>query len=98
MQNRQPVVYIMANESRTTYIGVTSDLFSRVWQHKFKSKPNSFTGRYTINKLVYFADFSRMDDAIAFEKKLKGKSRAFKLGLIEEKNPRWNDLAWNWFD
>lgn len=98
MTNKSPVVYIMANQSRTTYVGVTSDLFTRVWQHKYKSKPDSFTGRYNINKLVYFAEFARVDDAIAFEKKLKGKDRAFKLALIEDKNPRWNDLAWNWFE
>ena len=98
MSTKVPVVYIMANQSRSIYVGVTSDLYTRVWQHKYKSRPNSFTGRYNINKLVFFAEFARMDDAIAFEKKVKGKGRAFKLALIEETNPRWNDLAWNWFD
>jgi putative endonuclease len=46
---------------------------------------------------VFIAEFARMDDAIAFEKALKGRTRAKKMGLVEEHNPRWNDLAWDWF-
>ena len=98
MRTNQPVVYIMASETRTLYVGVTSDLYTRVWQHKFKDKPGSFTARYGCSRLVFYAENPRMDDAIAYEKFLKGKSRAFKIALIEEQNPRWNDLAWNWFD
>jgi putative endonuclease len=52
---------------------------------------------YTVTRLVWFAEFERMDDAIAWEKALKGKTRAKKMALIEERNPRWNDLAWDWF-
>ncbi len=51
-----------------------------------------------MTRLVWFAEFVRIDDAIAFEKALKGKSRGKKIALIEESNPRWNDLAWNWFE
>ena len=98
MKTKVPVVYIMASQSRTIYTGVTSDLFARVWQHRYGDQRNSFTGQYGCTKLVYFTEFARMDDAIAFEKKVKGKDRAFKLALIEEHNPRWNDLAWNWYD
>ena len=50
-----------------------------------------------MHKLVYFAEIPRFDDAIAFEKHIKNKSRAWKMGLVEEQNRRWNDLAWDWF-
>jgi len=50
-----------------------------------------------LHKLVYFAEIPRFDDAIAFEKHIKNKSRAWKMGLVEEQNRRWNDLAWDWF-
>lgn len=53
--------------------------------------------RYNVTKLVYIAEFARIDDAIAWEKMVKGRSRAWKIALIESGNPRWNDLAWNWF-
>lgn len=86
----------MASESRTLFVGLTSDLYIRVWQHKFKDKPGAYTGRYGCSRLVFFAESPRMDDAIAYEKYLKGKSRTFKIALIQERNPRWNDLAWNW--
>ncbi len=94
---KQGYVYILANARRTVYTGVTSDLESRIWQHKAHAH-EGFTKRYNVTKLVWFAEFARIDDAIAFEKALKGKSRAKKVALIEESNPRWNDLAWNWFE
>jgi predicted GIY-YIG superfamily endonuclease len=89
-------VYIMASATRTTYIGVTTDLEVRVWEHKTHAY-DGFTKRYNITKLVYIEEFSRIDDAIAWEKALKGKTRAKKIAVIEERNPRWNDLAWNWY-
>ena len=89
-------VYIMANESRTIYVGVTSDLEKRVWEHKAHIH-DGFTKRYKATKLVFMSEFSRIDDAIAYEKAIKGKSRAKKIALIEQQNPRWNDLAWNWY-
>jgi putative endonuclease len=91
-------VYIMANPSRTTYIGVTSDLEGRVWDHKTHAYPTSFTAKYDITRLVYVEEHANLDDAIGREKALKGKSRAKKTRLIETENPRWNDLAWDWFD
>jgi len=93
---KQAYVYMLASTSRTLYTGVTSDLQRRIWQHKTHVH-DGFTKRYNVTKLVWFAEFARIDDAIAFEKGLKGKSRAKKIALIEESNPRWNDLAWNWF-
>jgi putative endonuclease len=93
-RQREPCVYIMANAHRTIYTGVTSDLYVRVWQHK-RHALGDFTKDKDCTKLVYIAEFGRMDDAIAWEKALKGKSRAKKIALIETRNPRWNDLAWN---
>ena len=93
---KQPCVYMLANTSRTLYTDVTSDLERRIWQHRSHAH-DGFTKRYNVTRLVWFAEFARVDDAIAFEKSLKGKSRAKKTALIEESNPRWNDLACNWF-
>ena len=90
-------VYIMASATRTTYIGVTTDLEGRVWEHRTHAY-EGFTKRYAVTKLVYIEAFARIDDAIAWEKAIKGKTRAKKIALIEERNPRWNDLAWNWFE
>jgi len=65
-------IYIMNNKVNTTlYIGVTSDLKSRVWEHKNKVYPNSFTSRYNLFKLVYFEIFSNIEEAIGREKQLK---------------------------
>ncbi len=90
-------VYVMANAQRTIYSGVTSDLERRVWEHK-NHIHEGFTKRYNLTKLVYIAEFSAIDDAINWEKALKKTSRDKKIALIDEQNPRWNDLAWNWFD
>jgi putative endonuclease len=91
-------IYIMASTTRTTYIGVTNDLQRRVWEHKTHFYPNAFTSQYNITKLVFIEEYERFDDAIAREKSLKAKTREKKIALIEAANPRWNDLAWNWFD
>lgn len=86
-------VYIITNVTNTTLnTGVTSDLKSRVWQHKNKVNPNSFTSRYNLTKLVYFELFFTIDEAIIREKQLKGGNRAKKLKLIENVNPEWKDL------
>ncbi len=93
---KQPCVYIMASAARTIYVGVTSNLERRVWEHKTHAR-EGFTKDHDVTRLVYIAEFARMDDAIAWENSLNGKSRAKKTALIEERNPRWNDLAWNWY-
>lgn len=92
-----PCVYIMANAHRTIYTGASSDLYTRMWQHRHHVHPG-FTKEHDCTQLVYIAEFSRMDDAIAWEKVVKGKSQAKKSALIEEANPRWNDLAWNRYE
>ena len=89
-------VYIMASATRTTYAGVTSNLERRVWEHKTHFR-DGFTKRYNVTKLVYIAEFERMVDAIAWEKAIKGKSKEKRWALVAERNPRWNDLAWNWY-
>lgn len=94
---RDYFVYIMASPSRTLYIGVTNDLERRVWEHKMKLLPQSFTRRYNITLLVYVEAFSSPGDAIAREKQVKGWSRAKKLALIESVNPAWEDLSARWY-
>jgi len=89
-------VYIVASRSRTLYIGVTSDLFKRVWQHK-NGTFGGFTSKYRITRLVYYEEFVLITDAIAREKQLKGWSRSKRLWLINRQNPTWIDLAADWY-
>ena len=85
-------IYIMANKTNSTiYIGVTSDLIKRVWQHKNKLV-DGFTKHYNLNKLVYYEETTDVNSAIAREKQLKGWNRAKKNKLIESINPNWKDL------
>ena len=86
----------MASHSRTLYIGVTSDLHHRVWQHKNGSN-EGFSSQYRTTRLVYFEEFVLMQNAIEREKQLKGWSRTKKLTLIEKQNPAWIDLAEEWY-
>ena len=74
------------------YTGVASDITSRIIEHREKHFPKSFTARYNCSKLVYFKFYKTIEEAIEQEKYIKGKSRAFKISLIEESNPEWNDL------
>lgn len=86
-------VYIMTNKTHSVlYIGVTANLAARVYDHKSKTYPQSFTARYNCNKLVYYNSFSTIDEAISAEKFLKGKVRQYKIDLINEINPQWLDL------
>ena len=85
-------VYILASQRNgTLYIGVTSNLAKRVWEHKEKVLPG-FTTRYGVDKLVYWERFERIEDAIAQEKRLKAWKRRWKIELIEKHNPQWRDL------
>ena len=87
-------VYILTNSTnKVFYVGVTSDLKSRIHQHKSKFYPNSFTARYAVNKLVYYAEFPNMIQAIAEEKRIKGGNRAQKIELIISKNRDFEDLS-----
>ena len=86
-------VYILTNvHHEALYIGVTSDLFTRIPEHIAKVYPNSFTAKYNCNKLVYYETFGRIEDAIAREKQLKKWNRSWKNKLISDFNPRWKDL------
>src|SRR5262245_42450616 len=88
-------VYIMASKRNgTLYIGITSELPSRVWQHK-NSVVKSFTSKYKIHNLVYYEVYGDAYTAIQREKRLKKWNRAWKIKLIEEKNPNWDDLYKN---
>jgi putative endonuclease len=88
----QPTVYIMASKRNgTLYVGVTSDLQKRVWQHR-ESVADGFSKQYGCKMLVWFEQHTTMENAITREKQLKGGSRAKKLTLIEEFNPQWRDL------
>ena len=85
--------YIMTNRHNTTlYVGSTSQLNIRVYQHKTKEYPRSFTARYNINKLVYYEGFPFIEEAIEREKQIKSWSRKKKDSLIEQFNPDWKDL------
>ncbi len=89
-------IYILASRSRTLYVGVTSKLHKRVWQHKDKVF-DGFTAKYNIDRLVYFENYDDMRVAINREKQLKRWSRKKKLFLIEKLNPTWIDLAEEWY-
>jgi predicted GIY-YIG superfamily endonuclease len=89
---KQPAVYMMANRRNDTlYVGVTSDLPQRAWQHRTGAIPG-FTLRYGCRMLVWYELHSTMIDAITREKQIKGGSRKKKLALIESLNPIWSDL------
>ena len=88
-------VYIMSNKSRRLYTGITSRLYSRVFEHKNKMLPG-FTARYMFDMLVYHEEFSLVTDAIAREKEIKAWRREKKLRLILEENPDWADLSAEW--
>ena len=86
-------VYIITNRhNKVLYTGVSSDLYSRIVDHKDKKDPNSFPSRYNVNKLVYFELFHSIEEAIDREKQIKNGSRRKKISLINSMNPNWNDL------
>ena len=88
----------MANARFTTlYVGVTNDLERRVWEHKHREHPASFTARYNLFNLVYFEDCADVDAAITREKQVKSWSRARKDALIDGLNPDRMDLAMDWY-
>lgn len=86
-------IYIVTNKyNNTYYAGVTSNLPKRILEHIEKRYENSFSARYNLNKLVYYEQFQMIGDAIAREKQLKAGSRAAKVALIQNLNPKWLDL------
>jgi putative endonuclease len=89
---KQPCVYVLASKRNgTLYIGVTSDLVKRGWEHR-TGVADGFTKRYGVHTLVYFELHEDMFSAISREKQLKKWNRAWKLKMIEERNPTWRDL------
>jgi predicted GIY-YIG superfamily endonuclease len=89
---KQPAVYMMASRRNgTLYVGVTSNLPQRIWQHR-NGIVDGFTKRYGCKLLVWYELHATMPDAIAREKQIKGGSRKKKLVLIEAMNPTWRDL------
>ncbi len=92
MLKRRYYVYILSNDTNVAlYIGVTSNLKRRVYEHKEKLT-KGFSEKYDIDKLVYYEVFSDPENAIVREKRLKGGSRVRKNKLVESMNPQWQDL------
>ena len=90
--NKQPCVYILTSQKNgTLYIGVTSNLIQRIWQHKNKQVVG-FTEKYNVHLLVYYEMHETMETAITREKQMKKWNRDWKINLIEEKNTQWKDL------
>ena len=88
-------VYILSNEARTLYIGVTNNLERRMYEHKNKLICG-FTKRYNLTKLIYYETTTDIRDAIYREKQLKGWLRSKKIALIEKSNLGWDDLSLSW--
>ena len=90
--NKQYYVYILASRKNgTLYIGITSNLVKRIWEHKEKVV-KGFSSKYDVNKLVYYKIFDDPENAIKREKRLKEYKRQWKIDLIEKDNPEWKDL------
>ena len=89
--------YIMASRTHTLYIGVTSDLHKRIFQHKWREH-EGFTARYNCDRLVWIERHEDVHIAITREKELKGWRRSKKIALNEASNPTWEDLSRDWYD
>ena len=93
---RQLYVYILASTSRVLYVGVTNNLWCRVYEHR--TSTIGFTAAYHVHRLVYFETIGPPRAAIAREKQLKRWTRRKKVALIQSVNPKWLDLAKGWYD
>jgi putative endonuclease len=90
--SKQPCVYLLASgRNGTLYVGVTSNLIKRVWEHK-NHVVEGFTKKYQVTRLVWYETHETMESAIQREKAIKEWQRAWKLKLIEQFNPDWTDL------
>ena len=90
--SKQPCVYILASHRNgTLYVGVTSDLIRRVWEHK-NGLAEGFTKRYAVHDLVWYEVHETMESAIGREKAIKEWKRNLKLEMIEKGNPDWKDI------
>jgi putative endonuclease len=91
--DRRPCVYILASQRNgTPYVGVTSDLARRIFEHK-EGAIEGFTKDYGVHNLVFYEFHETMDDALTREKRIKKWRRQWKLDLIEQNNPQWRDLC-----
>ncbi len=95
MKRRHFYVYLLANEARMLYVGVTNNLERRLSEHKHKLIPG-YPRRYNLDRLLYYEEYTYVVDAIAREKQLKGWLRRRKVELIEAENPDWLDLSADW--
>jgi putative endonuclease len=87
-------VYILTNaNNKVLYVGVTTDLRTRAWEHKTKQNKNSFTCKYNVYKLVYFEEFELITEAIARESYIKNQKRIWKLELVKRTNPKMVELS-----
>jgi putative endonuclease len=93
---KQYWIYIVASFSRRTYVGFTSELERRVWQHE-NGTYDGHTKKYRKNRLVYFEEYQWANDAIAREKQIKGWDKRKKNTLVESMNPDWADLSEGWY-
>jgi putative endonuclease len=91
---KQFYVYLLTNDSGTLYIGITSNIVKRVWEHKNKVA-KGFTERYNIDKLIYYEEYSDAENAILREKQLKKWSRKKKLSLIRKTNSKFEEIIIN---
>ena len=92
MKDKQGYVYILTNKhNNVLYVGVSSNLLKRTWEHKNKVV-KGFTQKYNVDKLIYYEAFGSILYAIEREKYIKGKKREYKLGLIKKMNPKYKDL------
>ncbi|MDN5558118.1 MAG: GIY-YIG nuclease family protein [Ruaniaceae bacterium] len=95
---RGAYVYILSSKRNgTLYVGVTSDLVTRIYQHR-EHLVGGFTSKYKVDRLVWFGECGSILEAIELEKKIKNRARKWKLALIEELNPEWQDLAADWVE
>lgn len=92
MENKSYYVYILASKKDgVLYIGVTNDLIKRTYQHQ-QEQHDCFTAKYHVCRLVYYEEYSNIEEAILREKQMKKWNRVWKIKKIEKENPEWNDL------
>jgi len=92
-------VYILTNYSKTVlYTGVTNDIERRVYEHKQKYNPRSFTAKYQVNQLMWYETHNDIEQALRREKLIKKWRRQWKYELIEKENQEWKDLSSEWYD
>ena len=90
-------IYILASKKNgTLYTGITNNLERRIFEHK-NNLIKGFTKKYNVHRLVYYEETNDVNEALLFEKRIKKWNRAWKIELIEEENPNWDDLAKDWF-